>query len=185
MTPSPGSKPGRKKKKLLKKIKAFIVEKIQLGWTDAAIIIALKTSRTVYYNWRKEHKDFFDKIDDLKYISDEVVVNALRRNATGFKYEEKHYEIIETIDNETGKIIQDKRLIKLVEKYSLPETAAAMCWLTNRHPELWRHRQHMDVTSGGDKLNGAAQQLPDNSNMNEEEAKKAYEQMINEEKAKK
>jgi hypothetical protein len=184
-TPGLGSKVGRKKKKLTKKIKAFIVEKTQEGWTDAEIIIGLRSCTRTYYNWKKEYSDFFDKIKELKYISDLPVVNALRRNATGFKYEERHYDLIDVIDNETGQIKQDKKLIKLIEKYSLPETAACMCWLTNRFPELWRHRQHMDLTSGGDKLPGSVALLPDNSNMTEEEAKKAYEQMINEEKAKK
>lgn len=178
-------KTGPKVIKLTKKMKVFIREKTLEGWTDAAICVALKKNmcRTTFYRLKRDYKEFFDELEDLKYISDEPVINSLRKNATGFKYEEKHWEIGEEINPETGKIEQTKKLIKVIEKYSLPETAACMCWLTNRHNE-WKHRQHTDITSGGEKL-GNTIPIPDYSNMSEEEAKKAYEQAINEEKAKK
>ena len=175
-------KRGRKERTLTKKTRKIIREQISGGATEGQIRLLLHVNLNIWYRWKHQHPDFFEEVSELKYRSDEPVISALRRNATGFKFEEKHYEIVEEV-NEAGQIEQVKKLVKVIEKFSLPETAACMCWLNNRHPDKWRHRQYIDSHSKVES--NQTLQLPDLSSMKEEEAKKQYEQMLLEEKQKK
>lgn len=175
-------KRGRRERKLTKKARKIIRDQMLGGATESDCRLILHVNCNIWYRWKKQYPDFFEEVNELKYKADEPVVSALRRNATGFKYEEKHYEIIEEV-NEAGQIEPVKKLVKVIEKYSLPETAACMCWLNNRHPDKWRHRQYIDSKSKVET--NQILQLPDLTSMTEEEAKKQYEQMLLQEKQKK
>jgi len=162
-----GKKTGRV---LTKALKRRILEWVSKGLRDYDIFTALKISKQTYYNYMTDDPDFADEVREVRYKIDEPVVSALRRNALGFKYEERQY-IVEK-DDLTGEEV--RVLKKVVEKAALPETEACKTWLYNRYPDEWKAKQAIDVTTDGKSI------IPpvDYSNITEEEAKKLYLKMV-------
>jgi len=88
------------------------------------------------YRWRDEHPAFNDLwLDEEDRLIEKVGASLLKR-ALGFEYEE--VKATGHLD-EKGEFVADK--IERVMKHSLPDVGAAMCILTNRDPENWKHRQ--------------------------------------------
>lgn len=67
------------------------------------------------------------------------VENALLKRAMGFEYEEVTTEIIEQQDG------SQRKHIKRTKKMVVPDTMAAIYWLNNRRPDLWKNRKAVEV----------------------------------------
>lgn len=98
-------------------------------------------------NWRRDIPEFFIAIKEGKERSDAEVADRLFKRATGYSHEAVKIFCQDGIVTE----------VPYVEHYP-PETAAAIFWLKNRRPDLWRDkREHehsgknggpIDVTLG-------------------------------------
>lgn len=98
------------------------------GLTDDQIIEKIGCSASTFYKWQKDFSEFSEALKRGKRPVDIEVENALLKKALGFEYEE-----IEEI-YEGNELIRSK----VNKKVSPPDTSAAIFWLKNRKPDIWR-----------------------------------------------
>ncbi|MEC1351679.1 transposase [Bacillus licheniformis] len=99
------------------------------GLTDEDISRNIGISRATLYEWKKKHPDISDALKRGKEVVDRQVENALLKKALGYTYNEDTYVHIGE-----DKMILEKRVVKEVQ----PDTGAAIFWLKNRRPDIWR-----------------------------------------------
>ncbi|MDG1857790.1 MAG: hypothetical protein P8I94_01725 [Emcibacteraceae bacterium] len=92
--------------------------------------------RTIY-NWKNEFPAFAETLRDAKMVLDSKVVRSLFERATG--YSQVDYKFAA----HGGKITD----VKEYQKHYPPETAAMVFWLKNRQPNMWRDKQHMELST--------------------------------------
>ena len=96
------------------------------GLTDEQIADNLGINVATLYRYKKEYCEFCEALKKGKDIADAQVVNALFKLATGFSYYEETTTAI-------GEVVS-------VQRYSKPNTTAAIFWLKNRQPDQWRDK---------------------------------------------
>lgn len=101
----------------------------RLGATDDDIASFFEVCRATIYNWRNEHPEFLDALKGGKIMADAEVASKLFHRATGYQHPDVD---IKVVNNEI--VITD-----LVKHYP-PDTTAAIFWLKNRRPDLWREK---------------------------------------------
>lgn len=87
------------------------------------------TPRTIY-NWQGKHPDLFHALKEAKQVADDLVEASLFARAVGYS----HPEVKVFCDK--GEITEHE-----VVKHYPPDVTAAIFWLKNRQPELWREKQ--------------------------------------------
>ena len=97
-----------------------------LGAIDAQLAQLLEISESTLNNWKHEHPEFLESIKKGKEIADVEVVEALRKRAIGYSYEE-----VKTEESDQG----NKRTV--TTKAVIPDTTAQIFWLRNRQPDKW------------------------------------------------
>jgi transposase-like protein len=102
------------------------------GLTDEQIAEKLGISHNLFYKWKREKDEFREALKKGKEAVDREVENALLKAALGYEYEE------ETVTNK-GEVVT-------VRKYQPPNTTAAIFWLKNRKPDMWRDKQNIEHT---------------------------------------
>lgn len=101
----------------------------KLGATDEDIADALEICVATLYNWRNEYPAFLDALKGGKIMADAEVASKLFHRATGYEHPDVDIKVIE------GQIVTTD----LVKHYP-PDTTAAIFWLKNRRPDLWREK---------------------------------------------
>ena len=101
----------------------------KLGATDEDIAGALDISVATLYNWRNEHPEFLEALKGGKIMADAEVASKLFHRATGYEHPDVDIKVID------GQIV----ITDLVKHYP-PDTTAAIFWLKNRRPDLWREK---------------------------------------------
>lgn len=96
------------------------------GLTDEQIADNLGVAASTLYEYKKKYPEFSEALKKGKDIADAQVVNALFKLATGFSYSEETITAI-------GEVVS-------VQRYSKPNTTAAIFWLKNRQPDKWRDK---------------------------------------------
>lgn len=114
------------------------VKLCRLGATDKDLATFFAVSEQTLNAWKKAHPAFLESLKEGKAIADAEVAEKLFRRATG--YEHKAVKIV--ADAKTGAEHQ----VEYIERYP-PDTTAAIFWLKNRRPDLWRDR--IDNTHSG------------------------------------
>lgn len=97
-----------------------------LGAIDAQLAQLLEISESTLNNWKHEHPEFLESIKRGKEIADVEVVEALRKRAIGYSYEE-----VKTEESDQGK----RKTV--TTKEVIPDTTAQIFWLRNRQPDKW------------------------------------------------
>lgn len=110
----------------------------RLGATDKELAGFFEVSEQTLNAWKKAHPAFLESLRSGKEFADAEVAEKLFRRATG--YEHKAVKIV--ADAKTGAEHQ----VEYTERYP-PDTTAAIFWLKNRRPDLWRDR--IDNTHSG------------------------------------
>jgi hypothetical protein len=119
------------------------------GLIDIQIAAKLGISHDTYYKYQKEHPEFSEAIKRGKSVIDQDVENALLKRALGYEYDEIRTEIFEdqnqakTGDKKTDKAGTKKHVTKVTKKV-LSDSTAAIFWLKNRRPDLWRDKQEVE-----------------------------------------
>lgn len=98
-----------------------------LGYTDARLIEFFEIGAATLYRWKNRYPEFKAACLDGKEIVDADVMSALYHNAVGYSHDEDH------ISNYKGEIT-----ITPTVKHYPPNHGAAMMWLTNRQPHLFK-----------------------------------------------
>ena len=117
----------------------------RLGATDKELAEFFDVTEQTINTWKKRHPEFLESLKTGKALADAEVAEKLFQRATG--YEHKAVKISASPD---GK----EHVTEFTERYP-PDTTAAIFWLKNRRPDLWRDR--IDTTLSGP--NGGAVQI--------------------------
>ncbi len=109
-----------------------------LGATNEEIADFFGIATSTFYNWQNEHPNFLESIKKGKLIADAEVANKLFSRATGYSHSAVK------IFNDQGKPLE----VPYIEQYP-PDTAAAIFWLKNRRPDMWKDKQELTGANGG------------------------------------
>ena len=109
-----------------------------LGATDQEMADFFKVEVRTFYRWKNEHADFCQSLKVGKEAADARVERSLFQRAIG--YEQDEVKIF--MPANAGAPVYAPFRAKIA-----PDTTAAIFWLKNRRPDLWRDR------SVGDKDN--------------------------------
>lgn len=108
-----------------------------LGATDAQLAEFFNVTETTINNWKKSQPSFFESIKRGKQYADAMVAKSLFHRATGYQHSAVK------IFNDQGEPL----IVPYTERFP-PDTTAAIFWLKNRQPALWRDKQEVDHRSG-------------------------------------
>lgn len=110
----------------------------KLGATDKDMAEAFEVTEQTLNNWKQAHPEFFESIKKGKAIADAEVASKLFHRATGYEHPE------DDIKSVNGEIV-----ITPTVKHYPPDTTAAIFWLKNRRPDLWRDKIESALTGPG------------------------------------
>jgi transcriptional regulator with XRE-family HTH domain len=112
------------------------VEKLaKLGLTDEELADVLDIATSTLYEWKKNEPQFSEAIKRGKAIADANVADRLYQRAMGFEHDS---EEIKVVDGEVERVP--------IRKIYPPDSVAAIFWLTNRQPGIWKHKKVVDGT---------------------------------------
>ncbi len=117
-----------------------------LGATDADLANFFDVAESTINKWKLDHPAFSESIKRGKHEADANVAASLYNRAMGFTHTETKiatYEgrITDTLD---------------VDKHYAPDTTAAIFWLKNRQPKMWRDKQELDHMSSDGSMSPPA-----------------------------
>lgn len=107
------------------------------GATDEEVADHLEISVRTLYRWKNAHTEFCQALKAGKEIADDRVERSLYMKAVGFR--QKAVKIFMPAGAE------EPVYAEYMEHFS-PDTTAAIFWLKNRRPDLWRDKQDHVVT---------------------------------------
>lgn len=108
-----------------------------LGATDQEMADFFGVEVRTVYRWKNEHESFCQSLKAGKEVADERVERSLYQKAIG--YEQDAVKIFMPSGAEAP-VYANYR-----EKLA-PDTTAAIFWLKNRRPDLWRDKQQTELT---------------------------------------
>lgn len=101
----------------------------KLGLTDKEIAKFFEVSESTLNKWKLEHREFSESLKGGKTLADAEVASKLFHRATGYEHPEDDIRSV-------GGVI----VITPTIKHYPPDTTAAIFWLKNRRPDLWRDK---------------------------------------------
>lgn len=125
------------------------------GKTDKQIACILGITERTLNRWKKNYASFCQSLKEGKQVADVEVTKSLYERATG-KTVIKHKKVIVEM-NKDG--TQRPARVETTEDSLPADTTAAIFWLKNRRPDLWRDRQ--DVKIDNDEWVTALQSVVD------------------------
>lgn len=108
----------------------------RLGATDKELADFFQVNEDTVNEWKKVHPAFSESLKEGKLLADAEVADKLFRRATG--YEHKAVKITASPDGR-------EHLTEYVERYP-PDTTAAIFWLKNRRPDVWRDKTEQAIS---------------------------------------
>ncbi len=132
---SAGGRPSSYKKEYAEQAKNLCL----LGATDEFMANFFGVAVSTLNNWKLNHPEFLESLKAGKEFADAHVAQSLYKRATGYVTKETKIASFE------GRITDTLD----VDKHYPPDTTAAIFWLKNRRPDLWRDKpdneQQQDV----------------------------------------
>lgn len=104
-----------------------------MGASEPDLQRLFDVSPQTLYNWRSLHPDFLEGCKKGKEEADAKVARALFLRATGYEHPEDDIRVV------AGQI----EITPTIKRYP-PDTGAAMAWLKNRQPHLWREKVEVE-----------------------------------------
>lgn len=106
-----------------------------LGATDVEMANFFEVAVSTFQLWKSKIVEFSDSIKKGKLEADANVASSLYHRAIGYKHKEVKTATFE------GKITDEKEYLK----HYPPDTTAAIFWLKNRQPKIWRDKTVLDT----------------------------------------
>lgn len=116
-------RPTKFDKRLIKQARELAL----LGLTDPEMAKVFDVALSTFKTWKSQHPEFAAALTDGKTIADAQVAASLHHRAIGYSHPET------VISAWQGTIIKTR-----VVRHYPPDTQAALKWLHNRRPSLWR-----------------------------------------------
>ena len=113
----------------------------ELGATDQEMADFFEIEVRTLYRWKHDHEDFCQALKTGKVIADERVERSLYQKAIGYEQDEVKIFMPANAENPVYAPFRAK---------IAPDTTAAIFWLKNRRPDLWRDKTEQDVNVKGD-----------------------------------
>ena len=113
----------------------------KLGATDVELADFFGVSVSTLNNWKIEFPEFLESLKAGKAIADAEVASKLFRRASGYEHPEIHITAY-----------QGEVTLTPITKVYPPDTTAAIFWLKNRRPDLWRDRVEHTGSNGADLI---------------------------------
>ena len=116
-----------------------------LGATDADMGKYFGVDERTINRWKIDYPEFCQSIKEGREEADGKVAKSLYKRACGY-----------TVDTVKVFQFQGEPVIVPVTEEVAPDTGAAMAWLKNRQPALWRDKREMEISGklvvfGGDE----------------------------------
>lgn len=108
-----------------------------LGVTDKQLAEFFDVAESTIHLWKLNHPSFSESLRGGKSTADAQVAKSLFKRALGFNVSEEKKE-----DGTNG--YKTTTTIKEVA----PDTTAAIFWLKNRQPEIWRDKKEVSFDNG-------------------------------------
>lgn len=121
-----GGRPTKYKKEFSEQAKKLC----RLGATDKAIADFFEIAESTLNKWKKDHPEFMESLKEGKLLADAEVADKLYHRAIGYSHQEVK------LAQQEGQFTDEK----IVTKHYAPDPTAAIFWLKNRQPELWRDK---------------------------------------------
>lgn len=114
----------------------------RLGATDKELADFFEVNEDTINEWKKVHPEFSESLKGGKALADAEVADKLFKRATGYEH-----DAVKIVANaNTGQ----EHVVAYTERYP-PDTTAAIFWLKNRRPDIWRDKTESKSTV---ELNG-------------------------------
>lgn len=107
----------------------------KLGATDIELAEFFGVSDRTIYRWQAQFPEFCQALKAGKEASDERVERSLYHKAVGYTFDSVK------IFQHQGSIVEAP-----YKEHVPPDTTAAIFWLKNRRPDLWRDKQQHELT---------------------------------------
>jgi len=146
-----GGRPTRYRKEFAEQARKLCL----LGYTDVQLADFFEVTEKTINNWKNRHSEFLQSIKKGKAIPDAEVAETLFNKAAGrvvitevrefakrkddLASEEIQLEGIETEDSGFDPFSRAGE-VQIIKKQLPPSDIAAIFWLKNRQPELWRDK---------------------------------------------
>lgn len=105
-----------------------------VGMTDVQIAQVFNISDSTFDNWKIKYPEFLGSLRKGKAPIDGDVAEKLLHRALGYTHQE------EKVFCSQGEIVTH-----ITQKHYPPDTQAALAWLRNRQPELWRDKLEVET----------------------------------------
>ena len=113
----------------------------RLGATDKDLASVFEVSLSTIEAWKRDKVEFLNALKRGKMIADAEVASKLFHRATGYEHPEDDIRTVSLGDGAGSKIV-----ITPTVKHYPPDTTAAIFWLKNRRPDLWRDKVHQEIS---------------------------------------
>ena len=112
-----------------------------LGATDKDLASVFEVSLSTIEAWKRDKVEFLNALKRGKRIADAEVASKLFHRATGYEHPEDDIRTVSMGDGAGSEIV-----ITPTVKHYPPDTTAAIFWLKNRRPDLWRDKVHQEIS---------------------------------------
>lgn len=118
-----------------------------LGATETEIADFFNVNGMTIRRWAHQHPKFCAALSVGRDRADDRAERSLYQNAIGYTYVEQQAVKVKKQRLEGDKIITEEEVVVVeVERAKPAETSAAIFWLKNRKPHLWRDKHDFDLT---------------------------------------
>lgn len=106
-----------------------------LGFTDEKLAEFFEIDVATLYRWKEKHPEFREAVKRGKVQADGEVAASFYQRATGYEY-----------DSEKIFCTKDGEIVRAETTVHVPaDPGAALNWLKNRQPELWRDKRDLGL----------------------------------------
>ncbi|MGB0943677.1 MAG: hypothetical protein ACPGUE_14800 [Marinomonas sp.] len=130
---------GEKNSKYKPEYDALAYNYCLLGATDKQLGSFFGVSEQTINTWKEKHPTFLESLNNGKVFADAEVAKSLHKRALGYEYVEEKQE-----DGTNGS------KTTTINKHVAGDTTAAIFWLKNRQPTIWRDKKEVDMSISDD-----------------------------------